>query len=217
MPPQRRNASHIHVEEPAPPQQGRSLRIVNATQLYIPCYCCLYSSASNSTHPSVCLYVMQSEDGSGHVEKAKAVVAPAEEDCQHPQVVPTSSHKEQDKEWAALTTWLRMNLHQLRTSKRQVLFTADSPAPGQPWVFQLNPNLTWDDINEDTKLRLKTLPEETEAAYARKYPKRPSSEWQHKTQKYRPQCSTSTVQVPLGEMVNSLRDIYFVQEGHQQQ
>ena len=24
-----------------------------------------------------------------------------------------SSHKEQDKEWAALTTWLRMNLHQV--------------------------------------------------------------------------------------------------------
>jgi len=27
---------------------------------------------------------------------------------------------ERDKEWAALTTWIRMNLHQPRTAKRKV-------------------------------------------------------------------------------------------------
>lgn len=119
-----------------------------------------------------------------------------------------SSHKERDKEWAALTTWLRMNLHQPRTNKRVVLFTAEHPAPGQPWVFHLNPALSWDDVSEETKLRLKTLPEETEAAFAHKYPGRPSSEWQSKTQKYRRQGESATIQVPLGEMVYSLRDMY---------
>jgi len=119
-----------------------------------------------------------------------------------------SSHKERDKEWAALTTWLRMNLHQPRTNKRVVLFTAEHPLPGQPWVFHLNPALTWDDVSEETKLRLKTLPEETEAAFSHKYPGRPSAEWQSKTQKYRPVGESTTIQVPLGEMVYSLRDMY---------
>jgi len=123
----------------------------------------------------------------------------------------SSSHKEQDKEWAALTTWLRMNLHQPRTNKRQVLFLADTPGPNEHWSFKLNPELSWDDVSEDTKLRLKSLPEETEAAYASKYPGRPSREWRVKTQKYRPPGATATVQVPLGEMVYSLQRIYFMQ------
>jgi len=29
------------------------------------------------------------------------------------------------------------------------------------WSFKLNPELSWDDVSEDTKLRLKSLPEET--------------------------------------------------------
>merc|ERR1719498_1174330 len=103
-----------------------------------------------------------------------------------------------------------MNLHQPRTNKRQILFTADTPAGGKPWVFKLNPALVWDDVSEDTKLRLKNLAEETEAAYAHKYPNRPSGEWLEKTQKYRPAGSSYTIQVPLGEMVNSLRDIFFL-------
>ncbi len=32
------------------------------------------------------------------------------------------SRVDRDKEWAALTTWLRMNLHHPRTVKREVLF-----------------------------------------------------------------------------------------------
>ena len=31
------------------------------------------------------------------------------------------------KEWAALTTWIRMNLHQPRTNKRKVLFVGHHP------------------------------------------------------------------------------------------
>ncbi|GIL86423.1 hypothetical protein Vretifemale_14758 [Volvox reticuliferus] len=34
----------------------------------------------------------------------------------------TGERGHRDKEWAALTTWLRMNLHQPRTAKREVLF-----------------------------------------------------------------------------------------------
>lgn len=34
---------------------------------------------------------------------------------------------ERDKEWAALTTWIRMNLHQPRTAKRKVLFVGHHP------------------------------------------------------------------------------------------
>lgn len=49
---------------------------------------------------------------------------------------------------------------QPRTNKRQVLFTADLPKPGEPWLFILNPELVWDDISMDTKLRLKNLPDE---------------------------------------------------------
>jgi len=32
---------------------------------------------------------------------------------------------------------------------------------GNSWLFKLNPKLAWDDLSEDTKLRLKNLPEET--------------------------------------------------------
>uniref|UniRef100_A0A7S1SU11 Uncharacterized protein n=1 Tax=Tetraselmis chuii TaxID=63592 RepID=A0A7S1SU11_9CHLO len=154
----------------------------------------------------------QSEEESDKASECPEAVHPVSTDEDSPS---GSSHKERDKEWAALTTWLRMNLHQPRTNKRVVLFTADHPAPGQPWVFHLNSQLSWDDVSEETKLRLKTLPEETEAAFAHKYPSRPSHEWQAKTQKYRPVGESATIQVPLGEMVYSLRDMYALFESDQ--
>lgn len=40
-----------------------------------------------------------------------------------------------------------------------------------------------------------------EAAFARKYPNKASSEWVYKTQKYRPPGSNSTYLVPLADMV----------------
>ena len=43
-----------------------------------------------------------------------------------------------------------------------------------------------------------------EEAFRRKYPNRPSSEWQEKTQKYRPVGAAATIQVPLREMVGAL-------------
>lgn len=66
-----------------------------------------------------------------------------------------------DKEWAALTTWIRMNLHQPRTQKRVVLFVGCWVEASGRWVFNLNQELTWDDVGAETKLRLRTLPEET--------------------------------------------------------
>lgn len=76
-----------------------------------------------------------------------------------------SSKADCDKEWAALTTWIRMNLHQPRTAKRVVLFTGEWDGSLQRWVFQLNEELTWDDVGPETKLRLRTLPEETVSIY----------------------------------------------------
>ena len=40
-----------------------------------------------------------------------------------------------------------------------------------------------------------------EAAFSRKYPSKPSCEWVHKTQKYRPPGATATYLVPLADMV----------------
>lgn len=122
-------------------------------------------------------------------------------------------HKHRDKEWAALTTWLRMNLHQPRTLKKQVLFVGRQDGANKAWVFDLNPALSWDDVSLETKLRLKTLPEETELAFSRKYPKRPSCEWGKKTQKYRPAGIGGCVTVPLRDMICTLRDIFLRYEG----
>ena len=38
---------------------------------------------------------------------------------------------DRDKDWAALTTWLRMNLHHPRTAKRQVLFVGHQLPDGR--------------------------------------------------------------------------------------
>ena len=40
---------------------------------------------------------------------------------------PAAVLTEENKEWAALTTWIRMNLHQRRTAKRKVLFVGHHP------------------------------------------------------------------------------------------
>lgn len=126
--------------------------------------------------------------------------------------VTPGGHRLRDKEWAALTTWLRMNLHQPRTLKKQVLFVGRLEPDTKRWTFDLNPQLSWDDVSLETKLRLRTLPQETEAAFSRKYPKRPAHDWAKKTQKYRPQGCAANVVVPLGDMVTAMRDIYFRHE-----
>jgi len=133
-----------------------------------------------------------------------------------------SSQRQRDKEWAALTTWIRMNLHhvslrlvercffcagrgggavgaeqrvsspsslvyqavqccsaqltsphppptldapapnpQPRTAKKRVLFVGTQDAETGAWSFELNAGLTWEDVSPETKLRLRTLPEET--------------------------------------------------------
>lgn len=122
-------------------------------------------------------------------------------------------HKQRDKEWAALTTWLRMNLHHPRTNKRQVLFVGNFCPETRSWSFNLNPALSWDDVSPETKLRLKNLPQETEAAFARKYPSRPTLEWVKKTQKYKPQGSSHSVTVPMSDMIGTLQSIYYQYEG----
>ncbi|GLC72975.1 hypothetical protein PLESTF_001315700 [Pleodorina starrii] len=71
-----------------------------------------------------------------------------------------AERSDRDKEWAALTTWLRMNLHQPRTAKREVLFIG-SQSEERGWRFFLNPALAWDDVSLETKMRLRTLPQET--------------------------------------------------------
>ena len=40
---------------------------------------------------------------------------------------PPGAKDELAKEWAALTTWIRMNLHQPRTARRKVLFVGHHP------------------------------------------------------------------------------------------
>jgi len=124
-----------------------------------------------------------------------------------------------DKEWAALTTWLRMNLHHPRTAKRKVLFVGHQNAETSRWVFELNESLTWDDVSDETKQRLGTIEEEARMAFARKYPNRDVEEWERKAQKYRPQPGSSArgtfrnqQLVPLGDIVKSLFSIWKAHE-----
>ena len=197
------------------------------------------------------------------------------------------------KEWAALTTWIRMNLHQPRTNKRKVLFVGHhpkhSPVPGaaartgpnvsnasdadpgpfdadrwrgrlgpmgerigvdgtainsvnaaagskrkgvstgnsngnkkssarvgdgDDFVFVLNPELDWDDVNVDTRVRMKTLVAETMDIFERKYSKRKVHEWEKKVQKYRPPNIVvgRTYNVPLGNVVRGIQETFYRQE-----
>eukprot|EP00878_Enallax_costatus_P012121 GHUV01012654.1.p1 GENE.GHUV01012654.1~~GHUV01012654.1.p1 ORF type:complete len:468 (+),score=166.66 GHUV01012654.1:96-1499(+) len=125
---------------------------------------------------------------------------------------PYASARQRDKEWAALTTWLRMNLHHPRTAKKLVLFVGEQDTSTGSWKFRLNPGLTWDDVSVETKLRLKTLPIEAEQAFLHKYPDRPAAEWGSKVQKYKPVGSSTTVNVCLKGMVTSLSSIYYEHE-----
>lgn len=58
---------------------------------------------------------------------------------------------------------------ELRTAPRSVsqqLLVANQPGLlHRKWTFDLNPALTWDDVSPETKLRLKTLAQETVCLY----------------------------------------------------
>lgn len=116
--------------------------------------------------------------------------------------------REGDKEWAALTTWLRMNLHNPRTPRKLVLFVGLQDAATKRWSFALNPELEWADVSPDTRARLSNLLEEARAAFRRKYPGRHPEAWVRKSQKYRPPGSAASYQVTLGDLVTSLARVY---------
>jgi len=142
---------------------------------------------------------------SGQADLPRSDTGSSDDDEVHEQPL---GQKQRDKEWAALTTWLRMNLHHPRTLKKLVLFVGhQEPSTGR-WHFELNPGLTWDDVSLETKLRLKMLPEETAQAFAHKYPDRPRAEWALKVQKYKAPGSSTTMTVPLSDMVYSLQEIF---------
>lgn len=98
-----------------------------------------------------------------------------------------------------------MNLHQPRTTKRCVLFLGVPGCTADSWSFRLNPLITWDDVSLETKLRLKTLVQETEAAFLQKYPDCQVSQWENKTQKYQLPGSEASTDVRLADMVYSLQ------------
>ena len=190
------------------------------------------------------------------------------------------------KEWAALTTWIRMNLHQPRTNKRKVLFVGHHPRlhpvpgaeaaiaesfaegeatrwrgrlgpsgevigggdsrgggsnpggggkrakvsagdahagsgatrkgriDGEDFVFVLNPEIDWSDVNIDTRVRMRTLVAETMDIFRRKYAKRKTHEWERKVQKYKPLGSKDgrTYNVPLGNVVRGIQETYYRHE-----
>mmetsp|Transcript_17780 Transcript_17780/g.58183 ORF Transcript_17780/g.58183 Transcript_17780/m.58183 type:complete len:222 (+) Transcript_17780:2455-3120(+) len=127
----------------------------------------------------------------------------------------TQQRNERNKEWAALTTWLRMNLHQPRTAKRKVLFIGKKDPANGIWTFALNPNLTWDEVSIETKQRLGTLMDEVVTAFVRKYPSRPVEDWTLKLCKYKipGDFSKTHHKVPLKDVVDSLCRLYAEHEG----
>ncbi|KAK9861268.1 hypothetical protein WJX84_010653 [Apatococcus fuscideae] len=110
-----------------------------------------------------------------------------------------------------------MNLHHPRTSKKAVLFIGDYDTETERWYFGLNEVFKWDDLSPETKTRLRLLPEQAENAFAQKYPRRLSSEWRQKTQKYRRGSDLRSYQVPLGHLVDGLHSIYLDNVEVQQQ
>ena len=85
---------------------------------------------------------------------------------------------------------------------------------GDDFVFVLNPELDWDDVNVDTRVRMKTLVAETMDIFERKYSKRKVHEWEKKVQKYRPPNSVDgrTYNVPLGNVVRGIQETFYRQE-----
>lgn len=118
------------------------------------------------------------------------------------------------KEWAALTTWLRMNLHQARTAKRQVCFVGWRSKQHGRWVFDLNPKLPWSEVSRETKQRLRSLPKEAEKAFVRKYPARDPNAWQDKAIKYKPGCDIDAYDIAMGPLVSDLHNLYLKHEVH---
>lgn len=94
---------------------------------------------------------------------------------QHPACSPVPSsaaasgfgNKEGHRAFAALTTWLRMNLHQPRTAKKAVQFVGRQDSASGRWSFVLNPVLSWADVSPDTRQRLHHLPAEALHAFCR--------------------------------------------------
>ncbi|KAF8072442.1 hypothetical protein HT031_000101 [Scenedesmus sp. PABB004] len=122
-----------------------------------------------------------------------------------------SGARQRNKCWAALTTWLRMNLHTPRTAKKLLLFVGAPDAATGRWRFELNPQLTWDDVSVDTKGRLATLPLEAEQAFQLKHPGRPAGHWGSRVQRYRPP-GRGSVSVSMRDLVESLHAIFLQHE-----
>uniref|UniRef100_A0A383W1P4 Uncharacterized protein n=1 Tax=Tetradesmus obliquus TaxID=3088 RepID=A0A383W1P4_TETOB len=164
-------------------------------------------------------YCSSASDGNSSRRSSVSGAAPSNDDevaqqqqQQQQQEQQQVSPRQRDKEWAALTTWLRMNLHHPRTAKKLVLFVGQQDEATGVWTFRLNPGLAWGDVSLETRLRLKTLPVEAEQAFGHKYPRRPRHEWGDKLQKYRPPGASSTAAVSLRDMVTSLSRIYYQHE-----
>lgn len=124
-----------------------------------------------------------------------------------------SSCKEGARAWAALTTWLRMNIHNARTAKKVVLFVGQRAASGGRWAFALNPSLTWADVSPETRQRLQHLPQEAAQAFRSKYPTRSPEDWRLKSQKYKPPGTAQTSLVLLEDLVLSLHKVWQQHEG----
>lgn len=58
-------------------------------------------------------------------------------------------------------TTLMQHPMQPRTLKKLVLFVGEQDHASGRWAFDLNPGLSWHDVSLETKMRLKTLPQET--------------------------------------------------------
>ncbi|PSC70444.1 hypothetical protein C2E20_6166 [Micractinium conductrix] len=123
------------------------------------------------------------------------------------------SGKEGDRDWAALTTWLRMNIHNPRTAKKVVLFVGTRDAATGRWAFGLNPRLSWADVSPDARRRLRHLPDEAAKAFSRKYRSRPPADWRLKSQKYKPPNSSQSHLVLLDDLVLTLHALWQQHEG----
>ena len=82
-------------------------------------------------------------------------------------------------------------------------------------MFVLNPELRWSDVGHDTRVRMRTLVEETMDIFGRKYVKRRPEDWEKKLQKYRPPGTGKTFNVPLGNVVRGIQDAYFLFSGEE--